>query len=242
MRHDASPEEIVRRERELRDREAPEYDLGRPDWEVEAHRRAVLGLLALQPGETLLDAGAGTGAYVPDYLAAGANVIAVDHSEQSLALAHERVPPEDRARFTSLVGDLRALPLEDASADRAVCLGVLQHIPTGEFRRQAVREILRCLRPGGALVAVAYRWLGHVKRHKEGWWSPELYRYAFTVREFDELLREAGFTDRSVGGLIILPGLPERLRLGPDRQAALAFTPVGRLLGHYVFARATRPA
>ena len=147
MTREVSPEEIVQRERELRDREGSQYDLGRPDWEVEAHKRAVLGLLALKPGETLLDAGAGTGAYVPDYLAAGANVIAVDHSEQSLALAHERVPREDRARFAGLVADLRALPLDDASADRAVSLGALQHIPTGQFRRQAVREILRCLRP-----------------------------------------------------------------------------------------------
>lgn len=237
-----SPEQIIERERALRDREAAVYDRGRPGWEIGVHRQAVLALLDLQPGETLLDAGAGTGAYVSNYLAAGASVIAVDHSEQSLALAQQRVRPDERGRFTSVVADLRALPLEDASADRAVCLGVLQHIPTHEFRLQAVREILRCLRPGGSLVAVAYRWLGHVKRNKEGWWSPELYRYAFTVREFGELLRQAGFSDPAVGGLVILPGLPKRLRLSAERQAALAFTPVGRLLGQYVFARAERPA
>ncbi len=210
---------------ELRDREAPEYDSGRSAWEVEVHRHVVLGLLDLQPGETLLDAGAGTGRYVPDYLATGARVIAVDHSEQSLALAQERVRPEELDRFSSVVADLRELPLEDASLDRVVCLGVLQHIPTDEFRLQAVGEILRCLRPGGSFVAVAYRWLGHVKRHKEGWWSPELYRYAFTVSEFGELLRGAGFSEASVGGLVMLPGLPERLRLDAERQAALAFTP-----------------
>jgi ubiquinone/menaquinone biosynthesis C-methylase UbiE len=239
--HDESPNKIVERERELRDREAPEYDRDRSVWEIEVTRHAVLGLLDLHPGQTLLDAGAGTGLHVPGYLAAGASVIAVDHSEQSLALAQERVRPEDRERFRSVPGDLRELPLEDSSVDRAVCLGVLQHIPTDEFRLQAVRELCRCLKPGGVLVVVAYRWLGHVKRHKEGWWSPELYRYAFTVRELGELLRRGGFSDPIVGGLGVLPGLPEPLRPSGERQAALAFTPVGRLLGQHVIARAVRP-
>ena len=121
------------------------------------------------------------------------------------------------------------------------CLGVLQHIPTHEFRVQALREILRCLRTGGRLVTVTYRWLGHVKRHKEGWWSPELYRYAFTVREFAALLEEAGFERARVGGLLVLPSLSERLRVSPGLQARLTFTPAGRLLGQYVLARAERP-
>lgn len=240
--HDKSPEEIIEYERAMRDREARTYDSGRPEWEVDVHRYAVLSQLGLQPGETLLDAGAGTGVYVLDYLAAGANVIAVDHSEQSLVLAQERVPPEERDRVRTIVGDVRELPVADESVDRAVCLGVLQHVPTDAMRLQAVREILRCLKPGGVFVAVSYRWLGHVKRHKEGWWSPDLYRYSFTVKEFGELLGEAGFTDRSVGGLVVLPAVSERLRVSPERQASLAFTPVGRLLGQYVFARAVRPA
>ena len=70
---DKSPEEIIEYERALRDREAGTYDSGRPDWEVDVHRYAVLSQLGLQPGETLLDAGAGTGVYVLNYLAAGAS-------------------------------------------------------------------------------------------------------------------------------------------------------------------------
>jgi ubiquinone/menaquinone biosynthesis C-methylase UbiE len=235
------PEEIVEAERALRDREARVYDSGRSEWELAVHSRAILDLLALREGETVLDAGAGTGAHVPDYLAAGANVIAADHSAASLELARERVRPHGRERLRTVVADLRRLPLEDECADAAACLGVLQHIPTHEFRVRALREILRCLRPGGRLVTVTYRWLGHVKRRKEGWWSPELYRYAFTVREFVALLDEAGFERARAGGLLVLPSLSERLRVGPGLQARLTFTPAGRLLGQYVLARAERP-
>jgi ubiquinone/menaquinone biosynthesis C-methylase UbiE len=235
------PEEIVARERRLRDREAEIYDSGRPSWEIAVHRRAVLDLLAPQPGETVLDAGAGTGVYITDYIAAGAEVIAVDHSAASLDLARGRLPTEQRPRLRTLVADLRSLPLEDGVADAAVCLGVIQHIPTHEFRLQTMREILRCLRPGGRLVLVAYRWLGHVKRNKDGWWSPELYRYAFTVRELGALLAEAGYEQAQVGGLVVLPALTGRLRVGPGFHAALMFTPAGRLLGQYVVVRAERP-
>jgi ubiquinone/menaquinone biosynthesis C-methylase UbiE len=235
------PEEIVARERSLRDREAKTYDLGRPPWELAVYRHAVLDQLAPQPGEVVLDAGAGTGVYVPDYVAAGAEVIAVDHSAASLEVARERLPAEQRAKLSTVVADLRSLPLDDRVADAAVCLGVIQHIPTHEFRLQTLGEILRCLQPGGRLVLVTYRWLGHVKRHKDGWWSPELYRYAFTVRELDALLVEAGYGQVRAGGLVVLPALSRRLHVTPKFQASLMFSPVGRLLGQYVVARAERP-
>jgi ubiquinone/menaquinone biosynthesis C-methylase UbiE len=236
-----APEEIVAAERALRDREAPSYDDARSEWEHAVHEEAAARLLALRPGETIIDAGSGPGVMVARYLGAGAQVIAVDHSEKSLELVWERVPPGERDRLRTVQADLRSLPLEDACADASSCLGVLQHIPTHEFRLAAARELLRCLKPGGRLVVITYRWLGHVKRNKEGWWTPELYRYAFTIGELEALLREAGFVHVKSGGLLLFPRLSERLGTPPGLHYRLAFTPLGRLLGDYVISRAERP-
>src|SRR5207248_2754106 len=119
-------------------------------------------------------------------------VIGLDHSAEMLALAREKLDPKDAERVELIEADLRAVPLEDAVADWALCIGTLQHLPTHEFRLATVREILRVLKPGGRFVVLTYRWLGHVRRRKEGFFETGLYRYAFTTRELGKLLRDAG--------------------------------------------------
>jgi SAM-dependent methyltransferase len=239
----ADPESIVGREREIRDREAGIYDEHR---DKDPYHRTVedvvaLGVLELRPEHVVVDAGCGTGRHLRELLSRSARVIGLDHSGEMLAIARERVPPEDRDRVELLEADLRSLPLDDASADRVLCFETLQHVPTAEFRLEAVRELFRVLKPGGVFVISAYRWLGHIRRTKDGFFDSGLYRYAFTSRELGALLREAGFGEVRVGGAVILPGLAERLGVGATWQRRLAFTPVGRHLAHYVVGRAVRP-
>jgi SAM-dependent methyltransferase len=168
-------------------------------------------------------------------------VIGIDHSAESVALAHSRVPREDLDRVELTSGDVRKMPFDDAIVDRVMCCEVIQHIPTAELRLQAIREFRRVLRPGGLAVISVYRWLGHVKRHRDGFWGEDLYRHAFTARELRRLIADAGFENVSVGGIGILPGLSERVGISPKRQARLAFTPLGRHLAHYLVARAWKP-
>lgn len=239
----ADPESIVGREREIRDREAGAYDAHR---DSDPYPRLVedsvaLDVLDLRPEHVVVDAGCGTGRQIPGLLTRSARVIGLDHSAEMLAIARERVARGDEGRVELYEADLRSLPLEDASADRVLCFETLQHVPTAEFRLAVVQDLLRVLRPGGVLVISAYRWLGHIKRQKDGFFEHGLYRYAFTSRELGELLRTAGFEDVRVGGAVILPGLAERLGIGVGVQRRLAFTPVGRHLAHYVVGRAVRP-
>lgn len=104
----------------------------------------------------VLDAGCGTGANA-EWMARtfGWRVRGLDFSQEGLRLARRRSGVQGLVR-----GDIRALPLRDACFDLITCLDVFAHLEDEEDRA-AMRELARCLRPGGFLVlrAAAFRWL-----------------------------------------------------------------------------------
>jgi SAM-dependent methyltransferase len=105
-------------------------------------REAVRRHLRPSPGMTLVDVGAGTGAFAAafrDWF--GVEVVAVEPS----AAMREQIPPAIRA----LEGDACALPLPDESADAAWPSLVLHHIPVLEA---AAHEFRRVLRPGAPVL------------------------------------------------------------------------------------------
>ena len=73
-----------------------------------------------------------------------ADVVAVDTSERMVALARAR-------GVRALVGDVQALPFEDASFDCALAAWMLFHVPDLD---RGLAELARVLQPGGRLVAV----------------------------------------------------------------------------------------
>lgn len=110
----------------------------------------VLGRLALPAGAKVLDAGCGSGTNSIWLARHGFTVTGVDFSEFALGKAQEQAQREetgDRVGFR--FGDLTRLELEDASFDAVFCIGVLMHIPRVEA---ALAELVRVVRPGGALV------------------------------------------------------------------------------------------
>ena len=123
---------------------------GQADAAMVAEAERVLEAAALQPGDTVLDVGAGLGLLT---LAAHERigdgwVIAVDPSvgalEELLRLAHE----VDANGIMYLVGNAEILPLPDASVDAAILRSVLVHVDDVAV---AVEELARVLRPGGRL-------------------------------------------------------------------------------------------
>lgn len=123
---------------------------GRVLSELGVTRDRVLDGAALQPGDDVLDLGAGTG-----LLTFGAHdrigngwVFAVDPSvdalEELLRGAHEA----HLAGVMYLIGDAHVIPLPDASVDAVVTRSVLMYVPDIHL---AVSELYRVLRPGGRI-------------------------------------------------------------------------------------------
>jgi len=123
-------------------RAAEAYERGRPGYPPEAVAW-LAERLGLGPGTTVVDLGAGTGKLSRLLAETGARVIAVEPVEEMRAFIE----------VEALAGTAEAIPLPDASAD-AVSVAQAFHW----FRTEdALAEIQRVLRPGGALALVGNR-------------------------------------------------------------------------------------
>ena len=138
------------------DRGAEEGRLG--DWgRLEFLRtRELLARFLPAPPVTVLDVGGAAGAYALPLAAEGYEVHLVDpvalHVEQARAASAAQ---PDAPLASAVVGDARALPVDDHSADVALLLGPLYHLTEAADRTRALREARRALRPGGLLAAAA---------------------------------------------------------------------------------------
>jgi arsenite methyltransferase len=123
---------------------------GQADAETLAQAERVLEAAALEPGDVVLDLGAGLG-----LLTFGARkrigdgwVIAVDSSAAVLEELQRLAHAASVGGIKYLVGSAEVLPLPDASVDAAVLRSVLVHVADAGA---VVRELARVLRAGGRL-------------------------------------------------------------------------------------------
>ena len=108
-------------------------------------RQRALELLAVRPGERVLDLACGPGNLSRRLSAVGGRVVGVDVAEGMLALAHADVPEAVFARM-----DLGRLGLAARTFDAALCGHGLQFLAD---LAGTLREARRILRPGGRLAA-----------------------------------------------------------------------------------------
>jgi ubiquinone/menaquinone biosynthesis C-methylase UbiE len=172
------------------------------------HRRRAAELARrLPPGPArVLDAGCGTGGFIramralhPEWRVAGA-----DLSPLACALARESTGAE------IVEAPLHALPFADGRFDAVTTGDVLYHV---DDVPAALRDIVRCLRPGGVVVAnePAYRWLWSY--HDEATEA----RRRFTRGELVALFQGAGLEVcfASYANLLVLPLMVVRRKLLP---------------------------
>jgi ubiquinone/menaquinone biosynthesis C-methylase UbiE len=75
--------------------------------------------------------------------------VGVDISPTMLDRARRRVPPQHRADVELIEGDIERMPFGNNEFDLCICFNGLHCVPDPPA---AVREIARCLRPGGRLI------------------------------------------------------------------------------------------
>ncbi len=118
--------------------------------------RELLARFLPAPPATVVDVGGAAGAYALPLAAEGYAVHLVDpvalHVEQARD-ASDAQP--DRPLASAVLGDARALPVDDHSADVVLLLGPLYHLTEAADRSRALQEARRALRPGGLLAAAA---------------------------------------------------------------------------------------
>jgi SAM-dependent methyltransferase len=172
-----------------------------------AERSAFL-LAHVRPGQSVLDLGAGEGAFAAELLRAGCSVVAVDVAQEALRRARARVPRLD----ARLVREGAPLPLGEDEVDVVWAGEVLEHVADVIG---VLAEVRRVLRWGGTLLAttpyhgrlsVAALALrpGALEAHLDP--RADHLRF-FTARSLEAMVRDAGFAEvqvRAVGGAPLL--------------------------------------
>ena len=123
-------------------RTAREYELGRPLWPEELLDR-VIAAVRLAPDATVLDLGAGTGKLTRSLTRRFARVLAVEPDDAMRGVLEEVVPGAE-----SLAGHGEAIPLGSGEFDAVFTAEAFHWFASDE----SVAEIVRVLRPCGALV------------------------------------------------------------------------------------------
>ena len=152
----------------------------------------LLAQAGLRTGQTVLEIGCGTGnlALLAKADEPGATVVGLDPDLAALARAWRKA----RRRGLTVQldrGYADALPYPDASMDRVLSSLMLHHLPEPE-REQALREVVRVLRPGGEMhvVDIAEHAHGHGIGHRHG----VAHLLEAVGDSLPEALRRVGFT------------------------------------------------
>jgi ubiquinone/menaquinone biosynthesis C-methylase UbiE len=133
----------------------------------------LVAALALSGSERVLDAGCGLGLSLigcARRLTTGKAVgidlwaakdLSTNHPEATLANAAAEGVAD---RVEVMTGDITRLPFPDASFDVVVSMSVIHNIPSRDLRDQALRELVRVLKPGGRIAIFD---LLHASRYTE---------------------------------------------------------------------------
>ena len=118
--------------------------------------------LGVQPGDLVLDAGAGFGRHSFELARRGANVVALDYAAEEVVAtrgvfgAMVEAGEINMQRYVGVLqGDATRLSFADNSFDRVITSEVLEHIQSDT---DAIDEFVRVLKPGGTFAATVPTW------------------------------------------------------------------------------------
>jgi ubiquinone/menaquinone biosynthesis C-methylase UbiE len=121
-------------------------------------RRRTIDLARIQPGDTVLDVGSGTGTLaleIQQRVGATGQVFGIDPGPQQIARARAKAARR-RLPATFQVGVIEQLDFPDLRFDAVLSTIMFHHLP-GDLKRQGMAEIARVLKPGGRLVIADFQ-------------------------------------------------------------------------------------
>jgi cyclopropane fatty-acyl-phospholipid synthase-like methyltransferase len=128
-------------------------DPERDEWQMPAH---VVELLAIEPGMTVVDLGAGTGYFLPHLAAAvgpEGRVVALDVEPNMVRHMEERIAREGIANVEARVAATDDPGLDPGSVDRVLIVDTWHHI---EGRERYAARLRDALRAGGTVTIVDF--------------------------------------------------------------------------------------
>jgi SAM-dependent methyltransferase len=143
-------------------------------------RHLVRAVLAVAPGERILDVGCGPGFFCAELLeelGPDGTIVGLDSSPPMLALAAQRCAGHAGVEFHE--ADATSLPVATASFDAALCVQVLEYVPDVPA---GLAELYRVLRPGGRVVIWDIDWA------TVSWHSTDPARMRRVLKAWDEHL------------------------------------------------------
>lgn len=157
-------------------------------------------IAAMQPGEVVLDLGAGAG--FDAFLAAKqvgeqGEVIGVDMTAEMVAKARENAAKVDATNVSFRLGEIEHLPVADATVDVIISNCVINLSPD---KPQVFAEAYRALKPGGRLAISDV--VATAELPEEMLSDLDLYSCcvsgASSIDALQEMLEEAGFVDVTI--------------------------------------------
>ena len=177
--------------------------------EIVNQRLRTLAGLALVRGESVLDAGCGTGLLLEQEALAvgpGGRAEGVDYSEDMLAHARTRCGGLEQVNLQQ--GSVEALPFEDASFDALSCTQTLLYVKDMD---KALAEYYRLLRPGGRLAIIETDWSGAIMNSHDQALTTRIFNAWGRVvpnpdlpRRLGPILRQKGFNALRVEAIPVL--------------------------------------
>jgi len=156
-----------------------------------AFRERLVRLARLDPGQSVLDIGCGTGSLAISAkrrVGPSGRVEGIDASPEMIARARKKATKAGvDVAFTN--GVVEALPFPDGYFDAVLSTLMLHHLPR-DARRQCARQMRRVLKPGGRVLAVDFG--GETGNRKSLLEHFHRRHGRVDVRDIVQLLSEAG--------------------------------------------------